>query len=281
MPVITNFKRGDTLIEVLFAITVFCLVSILSINLMNSGVATAQATLELTMARNEIDAQAEAIRFIANNFTSELELVPAEQKYSALWYALIDLADFNSSSGHTIGDFNLETCDQAYRWTGDNSIFKDSAFILNTRNLSPSSDIDTIQNNIIVFSRIRNTDYNASLSTDVADSIVDDSKFKSTPLYPRIIYSDTGGYSATDDDNSESGGRLIENGNYTQVARAEGIWVISITNKNRHDTYASIPEYYDFHIRTCWYAPGRNYPSTIGTIIRIYNPELIESQKRT
>ena len=64
-------KRGDTLIEVTFAIAVFCLVSAITMMVMNSDLAAMQATMELTMARNEIDAQAEAIRFIHNNYNSE------------------------------------------------------------------------------------------------------------------------------------------------------------------------------------------------------------------
>ena len=59
-----RFPHGDTLIEVMFSVTVFALVIVVSINLMNGGINTAQKTLEVTMTRNEIDAQAEAIRFI-------------------------------------------------------------------------------------------------------------------------------------------------------------------------------------------------------------------------
>ena len=34
------------------------------------------------------------------------------------------------------------------------------------------------------------------------------------------------------------------------------------------------PEYYDFYIRTCWYAPGSNDSSTISTTVRLFNPDL-------
>ena len=60
-------KRGDTLIEVMLSISIFAFVAMLTINMMNDGINTAQRTLEAEMARNEIDAQAEALRFIHNN----------------------------------------------------------------------------------------------------------------------------------------------------------------------------------------------------------------------
>ena len=59
---------GDSLIEVLLGITVFSAVSVGGIAIMNSGLNQAQRSLEITMARNEIDAQAEALRFIHNNY---------------------------------------------------------------------------------------------------------------------------------------------------------------------------------------------------------------------
>ena len=55
-------KRGDTIIEVMFAIAIFGLVAILSISSMNRGVVTAETTLEATTARDELNAQAEALR---------------------------------------------------------------------------------------------------------------------------------------------------------------------------------------------------------------------------
>lgn len=42
---------------------------------------------------------------------------------------------------------------------------------------------------------------------------------------------------------------------------------------------AETPEFFDFHIRTCWYAPGVKRPSTIATIVRLYNPELTEANR--
>ncbi len=65
MSLINNTKnRGDTLIEVLFAVAVFSLVAVGSLSIMNQGAATAQRALEITLVRQEIDAQAETLRFL-------------------------------------------------------------------------------------------------------------------------------------------------------------------------------------------------------------------------
>ena len=56
MRIINKLRRGDTLIEVMFSVTVFALVIVISVNLMNGGLNTAQKTLETTMTRNEMAA---------------------------------------------------------------------------------------------------------------------------------------------------------------------------------------------------------------------------------
>ena len=60
---IKNYQRGDTIIEVLFAITVFSLVAVGGLSIMNQGTAMAQRSLETTLVRQQIDAQADLIRF--------------------------------------------------------------------------------------------------------------------------------------------------------------------------------------------------------------------------
>jgi Tfp pilus assembly protein PilV len=59
-----RYIRGDTLIEVMFAVTVFSVVSVGGLAIMNQGTVAAQRSLEISLVRNEIDAQAEALRFL-------------------------------------------------------------------------------------------------------------------------------------------------------------------------------------------------------------------------
>jgi type II secretory pathway pseudopilin PulG len=63
-------ERGDTIIEVLFAVTVFAMVAVGAMTIMNQGTATAQRSLEVTLVRQQIDAQAEAIRYIHQAYVS-------------------------------------------------------------------------------------------------------------------------------------------------------------------------------------------------------------------
>jgi type II secretory pathway pseudopilin PulG len=63
-------ERGDTIIEVLFAITVFSLLAVGSMAVMNQGTAAAQRSLELTLVRQQIDSQAEALRYLQASYVA-------------------------------------------------------------------------------------------------------------------------------------------------------------------------------------------------------------------
>jgi len=66
-------QRGDTLIEVLFAFTVFSLIVVGSISIMNQGTVAAQRALETTVVRSEIDAQATTLRFLHDAYVAKFE----------------------------------------------------------------------------------------------------------------------------------------------------------------------------------------------------------------
>lgn len=57
-------ERGDTIIEVLFAVAVFAMVAVGCLSIMNQGLATAQRSLEVTLVRQQVQAQAEALRYM-------------------------------------------------------------------------------------------------------------------------------------------------------------------------------------------------------------------------
>lgn len=63
-------ERGDTIIEVLFAVTVFSLLAVGSLAVMNQGTAAAQRSLELTLVRQQIDGQAEALRYMQASYVA-------------------------------------------------------------------------------------------------------------------------------------------------------------------------------------------------------------------
>lgn len=57
---------GDTLIEVLLAITIFSAAAVGAVFIMNMGITNAQRSLEITQVRNQINNQAELLRHINN-----------------------------------------------------------------------------------------------------------------------------------------------------------------------------------------------------------------------
>lgn len=63
-----NRNRGDTIIEVMLAITIFSLIIVSSLAIMNQGLYTAQRSLEISLVRSQIDSQAEALRFLNSSY---------------------------------------------------------------------------------------------------------------------------------------------------------------------------------------------------------------------
>jgi len=57
-----HLQSGDTIIEVLIAVTVFSLVAVGSLTIMNRATNTAQQAIEITLVRQQVDAQVEALR---------------------------------------------------------------------------------------------------------------------------------------------------------------------------------------------------------------------------
>lgn len=62
---------GDTIVEVMLAITIFSAVAIGGLTIMNQGTAAAQRSLEMTLVRQEIDGQAESLRVMHNEMITQ------------------------------------------------------------------------------------------------------------------------------------------------------------------------------------------------------------------
>lgn len=73
MRLVHTQEKGDTIIEVLFAVAVFAIVAVGSMSIMNQGVATAERSLEITLVRQQMDAQAEAIRYIHSAYVTAFQ----------------------------------------------------------------------------------------------------------------------------------------------------------------------------------------------------------------
>lgn len=121
-------ERGDTLIEVIFAVTIFALVAVSSLSIMNQGVATAERALEITLVRQQMDAQAEALRYL-----HDTQLVAAPSATSD-WTDLV--ATYGQSSASSYGSLNGGKCT-----IPNGSGYK--AFILNARTAQVSQSAPT------------------------------------------------------------------------------------------------------------------------------------------
>lgn len=64
-------QKGDTLIEVLFAFSVLSLIVVSAMTLMNQGTAGSQRSLEITLVRQQIDAQATTLRFLHDAYVAQ------------------------------------------------------------------------------------------------------------------------------------------------------------------------------------------------------------------
>lgn len=105
-----RFQRGDTLIEVLFAVAVFSFIVVGALSLMNQGTAASQRALETTMVRQEVDGQAETLRFLHDAYveayqpgvsfnTTDATSSPAEE-----WYKIVErIKATNATAASTFG----------------------------------------------------------------------------------------------------------------------------------------------------------------------------------
>ncbi len=80
-----KLSRGDTIIEVVLAVTIFSMVAVGALTIMNDGLAMAQRSLETTLVRQQIDGQAEMLRYVHSRAKED----PASS-YGAIWKSISD-----------------------------------------------------------------------------------------------------------------------------------------------------------------------------------------------
>lgn len=277
-------KRGDTLIEVALAIGIFSLVAIVIVSVVSASTSGAQSSLELTLTREELDAQAEALRFIHDSYVSGSQSKDQkENAYSVLWNKITDHAYSDSTHTNPLTDtldYNPQLCSSLYQ-TGSNLGYMkndgeggNKPFIINTRQI-PNLKKGIDENGKIKLSGVDNMN-------DIVDSIVLSSGvsrvFFEPSTFPRLIYNNT---TVTGNEN-ESLYDQAEGNKSEILQRAEGIFIIVRSGKsqiidgsNPDGSAESKPAYYDFYIRSCWMPVGSDRASTISTVVRLYDPAVI------
>lgn len=235
-------KRGDTLIEVMLAVGIFSMVAVAVVAVMSGGTSGAQTALETTLTREEIDAQAEALRFIQSSYIAEKD--DKDGRFAKLWEAITEKAhnneapamDFNSG----LTTYSPSNCDELYN--SNKGEAKTQGFVIDTRKLGTFNE-DEI-NGVIVS---------------------EDKLFEPASTYPRLIYNDSNSLVNTDQGDT--------------LQSVQGIYIIAIKDPNNTSIVNKgdkTSAYYDFYIRTCWYGTGDKTPSTISTVMRLYDPGIVE-----
>lgn len=95
-------KQGDTIVEALFALAVFGFVAVACLMVMQRGMAAAQLSLEINLVRKQMDAQAEALRFINDAiFVRDRRTNFGDNKsvYGEMWQTITRLASDSGSNG--------------------------------------------------------------------------------------------------------------------------------------------------------------------------------------
>ena len=274
--------RGDTLVEIMFAVGIFGLVAIGAIGIMNKGLYDAQKALEITMARQEIDAQAEALRFLHEAYLSEQNNNDLRQKpYSRIWdwlkYRIYKPSD--AKLAHFFDSYNGVNCNKIYSENRaipdpESSVFGAKPFVINVRRideLTATSYMNISGSESAIGYSTPATDYGNAIIVNYNKLT---NMFEQSPTYPRLLFSNT--YAANssihDLETSLSDQEINDTGRnisiyYTTMTKAQGIWITGIASADTN------PEFYDFYIRTCWVAPGETDPTTISTTIRLFNPD--------
>ena len=239
---------GDTLIEVMFAAGIFSMVAISVVALMNNSTTKIQMALESTMTRNEIDSEAEALRFIQSAYVSELSTKAPVSTYGKLWTAIKNKAVSTEADVQAVMNFSPSKCSELYEANGQ---AKKYGFVINYRKLS---EINQSTEGAPVF------------YTGASSSLL-----KEATLYPRLIF---GGHDDMREGTSSDGVSVP-----TNMTAAEGIYVVAVkdvakTNVVDVTGVVGASAFFDFYIRSCSVAPGSDVPTLMSTVIRLYDPDV-------
>lgn len=229
-------KKGDTIIEVLIAISVLGFIIMAMLQVMQQGMSAAQMALEINLVRNQMNNQAEALRMInaaAQHRKRDSEAGETTQ-YSKLWSELIQGAE----SSDAVADWEqVDAYDHKLKRRVCNQ--PDKKFIIDIRNLPNVGSIKR--------------------GSGTAGGV-----FAEPTVFSRIVYGK---------DPTDSGdGNLINGG--LKFIRSEGIWIQAQRVEKSTKETDRTTKAYDFHIRACWETPGRNQPMKLGTIVRLHYPEI-------
>lgn len=272
-------KFGDTLVEVALAIGIFSLVAIVIVSVISASTSGAQNALEVTITREDLDSQAEALRFIHDSYVSGSQSKDTTQNnYAELWNAIAEKAIkreedvISSAKLEEYLKFNPSSCSELYdtngldaEKTGKDDGKTNKPFIINIRQLgNPEGNTNKIL--------ISNGDTNSA-----GNPI-----FRTATTFPRIVYNkqvvlnDSGDKEIAEDLDSQA-----RADDQDTIYSVEGMYIIAVKGEASQvvsgSDHTAKPQsaHYDFYIRSCWMPPGAERASTISTVVRLYDPAVI------
>lgn len=237
-------KRGDTLIEVTLAVGIFSMIAVAVVATMSSGTTNAQTALETTLARAEIDAQAEALRFIQTSASAN------KPGFDNLWNEILSKADNANRSEdvkNAITNFAPSSCSELYNAENTNNIYYQNAFFIDTSTLGEfitqaSSDTSDLLN------PSGPSASSSSLTPLISANDLDSpDSFSQATTYPRVYKENV-------------------------IVKAEGLYVVAVKDSGARvisPNNAESQAFYDFYIHACWDTSNSDHPSTISTVIRL------------
>jgi hypothetical protein len=170
--------------------------------------------------------------------------------------------------GQDLNDITYDTCQKYY----DMQIYNSKAFIINTHLIHPRTALSSAKYDELVPMIIIKQD---RISTSDPNN---GKVLRPSTLYPRLVFTSLMFSDMTDgtlDRTTNEDESLVETKLFREVHSAEGVWISAIEGDKPVGVNTN-PQYYDFYIRTCWQAVGTKAPSTLSTIIRLYNPEAVD-----
>lgn len=228
-------KAGDTLVEVTLAVGIFSMVAVAVVSVVNGSMSKAQAALETTLARESIDIQADAVRFIQAAASVEASSVDENTPYLDLWGAITKDAYSNATApaADTACDYFLGS-----EFNSNKAVF---AIDVSQLGKKPSD-----------------SEKNAWLSKTARHNTTSTNNiFREASTYPRLIYGP-----------APAGLSAVE-GLYVVPIMGDTV----NTYDSDAGTLIQKSLYYDFAVHACWNAPGSKTTSHIYTTIRLTNPK--------
>lgn len=238
-------QHGDTIIEVLLAVTVFSMVAVGGMAIMNQGAAMAQRSLEISLVRQQIDAQADALRYIHHAYASSFD-ASSSSVAKEVWD--------NVATKHAV------TKSQPY-----NDMANADRCVLPSAAPRANAHPDNVGEPFAIDIRKLEGRNTLGITPENANPVI---AYEPAALSETIPVSSTSVSSSAGFPVTFAQVRYKSMTDLTTPAVAHGIWIQAVYSNGIN---GSLP-FYDFNIRACWFAPGQSAPAKLGTVVRLYDP---------